>query len=99
MESNGKYVDRNGNVVDTRLARLSGVNLARTVSTRSIADPPGNQNGTVRFHRSGYHHNPLSDHHQKLLSNFFAQTERWRLVNPAKWLSRNIVIRVKSGNA
>ncbi len=43
-------------------------------------------------------HNPLSDHHQKLLSNFFAQTEAWRLVNPAKWLSRNIAIRVKTGD-
>ncbi len=93
MESNGKYVDRNGNVWITRLARLSGVNQALTVSTLLPADPPGNQNGTVRFHRSGITHNPLSDHHQKLLSNFFAQPKRWRLVNPAKWLSRNIVIR------
>ena len=41
-------------------------------------------------------HNPLSDHHQKLLSNFFAQTEARPLVNPAKWLSRNIAIRVKT---
>lgn len=39
----------------TRLARLSGVNLARTVSTRSISWSTREPKWYVRFHRSGYH--------------------------------------------
>src|SRR5690348_9348465 len=29
----------------------------------------------MRFYRTGVSQNPTGDHHQKLLSNFFAQTE------------------------
>ncbi|EIJ2581243.1 glucose-6-phosphate isomerase [Shigella sonnei] len=76
MESNGKYVDRNGNVVDYQTGPI-------------IWGEPGT-NGQHAFYQlihqgtkmvpcdfiaSAITHNPLSDHHQKLLSNFFAQTE------------------------
>ncbi len=76
MESNGKFVDRNGYRVDYRTGPI-------------IWGEPGT-NGQHAFYQlihQGKHlipcdfiasansHNPLSDHHSKLLSNFFAQTE------------------------
>ena len=76
MESNGKYVDRNGKVVDYHTGPI-------------IWGEPGT-NGQHAFYQLIHQgtkmvpcdfiapaitHNPLSDHHQKLLSNFFAQTE------------------------
>lgn len=76
MESNGKYVDRNGNIVDYQTGPI-------------IWGEPGT-NGQHAFYQLIHQgtkmvpcdfiapaitHNPLSDHHQKLLSNFFAQTE------------------------
>ncbi len=76
MESNGKYVDRNGNVVDYQTGPI-------------IWGEPGT-NGQHAFYQLIHQgtkmvpcdfiapaitHNPLSEHHQKLLSNFFAQTE------------------------
>ncbi|WP_072570167.1 MULTISPECIES: glucose-6-phosphate isomerase [unclassified Enterobacter] len=76
MESNGKYVDRNGNPVDYQTGPI-------------IWGEPGT-NGQHAFYQLIHQgtkmvpcdfiapaitHNPLSDHHPKLLSNFFAQTE------------------------
>lgn len=76
MESNGKYVDRSGNRVDYSTGPI-------------IWGEPGT-NGQHSFYQlihQGTHlipadfiaaaisHNPLSDHHHKLMSNFFAQTE------------------------
>lgn len=76
MESNDKYVDRNGKVVDYQTGPI-------------IWGEPGT-NGQHAFYQLIHQgtkmvpcdfiapaitHNPLSDHHQKLLSNFFAQTE------------------------
>lgn len=76
MESNGKYVDRSGNAV--------------TYSTGPIIWGEPGTNGQHSFYQlihQGTHlipadfiapaisHNPLSDHHNKLMSNFFAQTE------------------------
>ena len=76
MESNGKYVDRNGKVLDYQTGPI-------------IWGEPGT-NGQHAFYQLIHQgtkmvpcdfiapaitHNPLSDHHQKLLSNFFAQTE------------------------
>ena len=55
MESNGKYVDRNGKVVDYQTGPIIWVNLHERSARVLSADPPGNQNGTVRFHRPGYH--------------------------------------------
>ncbi|WP_024550310.1 glucose-6-phosphate isomerase [Siccibacter turicensis] len=76
MESNGKFVDRNGNAVDYQTGPI-------------IWGEPGT-NGQHAFYQLIHQgtkmvpcdfiapaktHNPLSDHHAKLLSNFFAQTE------------------------
>ncbi|MFS2224081.1 glucose-6-phosphate isomerase [Pantoea sp. B65] len=76
MESNGKYVDRNGEPVSYQTGPI-------------IWGEPGT-NGQHAFYQLIHQgtklvpcdfiapassHNPLSDHHAKLLSNFFAQTE------------------------
>lgn len=77
MESNGKYVDRNGNAItDYQTGPI-------------IWGEPGT-NGQHAFYQlihqgttlipcdfiaPAISHNPLGDHHNKLLSNFFAQTE------------------------
>ncbi|MFC6378824.1 glucose-6-phosphate isomerase [Tatumella terrea] len=76
MESNGKYVDREGHAVDYQTGPI-------------IWGEPGT-NGQHAFYQLIHQgtktipcdfiapvvsHNALSDHHPKLLSNFFAQTE------------------------
>ena len=76
MESNGKYVDRNGNKVDYQTGPI-------------IWGEPGT-NGQHAFYQLIHQgtkvipcdfiapartHNKVGDHHVKLLSNFFAQTE------------------------
>ncbi|MBA5764651.1 glucose-6-phosphate isomerase [Vibrio sp. 404] len=76
MESNGKYVDREGNAVTYQTGPI-------------IWGEPGT-NGQHAFYQlihqgtklipcdfiaPAISHNPASDHHQKLMSNFFAQTE------------------------
>ncbi|TDB55851.1 glucose-6-phosphate isomerase [Photorhabdus khanii] len=76
MESNGKYIDRNGHPVGYQTGPI-------------IWGEPGT-NGQHAFYQlihqgtklipcdfiaPAISHNPLSDHHNKLLSNFFAQTE------------------------
>ncbi|ROV58224.1 glucose-6-phosphate isomerase [Vibrio ponticus] len=76
MESNGKYVDRNGNAVTYQTGPI-------------IWGEPGT-NGQHAFYQlihqgtklipcdfiaPAISHNPAGDHHQKLMSNFFAQTE------------------------
>lgn len=76
MESNGKSVDRNGEEVEYKTGPV-------------IWGEPGT-NGQHAFYQLIHQgtrlipcdfiapaqtHNPIGDHHQKLLSNFFAQTE------------------------
>ncbi len=76
MESNGKYVDRNGNKVDYQTGPI-------------IWGEPGT-NGQHAFYQLMHQgtklipcdflapaisHNPIGDHHPKLLANYFAQTE------------------------
>ena len=76
MESNGKYIDRNGNRVDYQTGPI-------------IWGEPGT-NGQHAFYQlihqgtklipcdfiaPAISHNPIGQHHQMLLSNFFAQTE------------------------
>ena len=76
MESNGKYVDRNGEQVDYQTGPI-------------IWGEPGT-NGQHAFYQlihqgtklipcdfiaSVINHNQIGDHHPKLLANFFAQTE------------------------
>lgn len=76
MESNGKYIDRNGKKV--------------TYQTGPILWGEPGTNGQHAFYQlihqgtklipcdfmaPAVSHNPISDHHPKLLANFFAQTE------------------------
>ncbi|MDB5252498.1 MAG: glucose-6-phosphate isomerase [Flaviaesturariibacter sp.] len=76
MESNGKSVDRNGEAV--------------TYATGPIVWGEPGTNGQHAFYQlihqgtllipcdfiaTAQSHNPIGDHHEKLLSNFFAQTE------------------------
>lgn len=76
MESNGKYIDRNGDRV--------------TYSTGPVIWGEPGTNGQHAFYQlihqgtklipcdfiaPAISHNPLGDHHEKLLSNFFAQTQ------------------------
>ncbi|MDR1762264.1 MAG: glucose-6-phosphate isomerase [Bacteroidales bacterium] len=76
MESNGKYIDRNGKKV--------------TYQTGPILWGEPGTNGQHAFYQlihqgtklipcdfmaPAISHNPISDHHPKLLANFFAQTE------------------------
>jgi len=76
MESNGKSVDRNGNAVSYQTGPI-------------VWGEPGT-NGQHAFYQlihqgtkmipcdfiaPAVSHNPVGDHHQKLLANFFAQTE------------------------
>jgi len=76
MESNGKYVDRNGEQVDYQTGPI-------------IWGEPGT-NGQHAFYQlihqgtklipcdfiaAAINHNKLGDHHPKLLANYFAQTE------------------------
>ncbi|WED21589.1 glucose-6-phosphate isomerase [Vibrio sp. JC009] len=76
MESNGKYTDRDGNPVDYQTGPI-------------IWGEPGT-NGQHAFYQlihqgtklipcdfiaPAISHNAVGDHHQKLMSNFFAQTE------------------------
>ncbi len=76
MESNGKYIDRNGEPV--------------TYATGPVIWGEPGTNGQHAFYQlihqgtqiipcdfiaPAISHNPTGDHHQKLLSNFFAQTE------------------------
>jgi glucose-6-phosphate isomerase len=76
MESNGKHIDRDGNTVDYHTGPV-------------IWGEPGT-NGQHAFYQlihqgtrlipcdfiaPAISHNPLGDHHVKLLANFFAQTE------------------------
>ena len=76
MESNGKYVDRNGNVVDYQTGPIiwgePGTNGQHAFYQLIHL---GTKMVTCDFIAPAITHNPLSDHHQKLLSNFFAQTE------------------------
>lgn len=77
MESNGKYVSRDGKIIDN-------------YQTGPIIWGEPGTNGQHAFYQLIHQgttlipcdfiapaqtHNPLSDHHEKLLSNFFAQTE------------------------
>ncbi len=76
MESNGKSIDRNGEVVDYNTGPViwgePGTNgqhaFYQLIHQGTLLIP-------CDFIAPAQTHNPLSDHHVKLLSNFFAQTE------------------------
>jgi glucose-6-phosphate isomerase len=76
MESNGKHVDRNGKQVDHHTGPViwgePGTNgqhaFYQLIHQGTLLIP-------ADFIAPAISHNPLGDHHNKLLSNFFAQTE------------------------
>jgi len=76
MESNGKYVDRNGSNVSYYTGPViwgePGTN-GQHAFYQLIHQ--GTQMIPADFIAPAISHNPIGDHHQKLLSNFFAQTE------------------------
>jgi glucose-6-phosphate isomerase len=97
MESNGKYVDRNGNSVNYQTGPI-------------IWGEPGT-NGQHAFYQlihqgtklipcdfiaSAINHNQLGDHHPKLLANFFAQTEAMMVGKTEEQVKKELVDAGKS---
>jgi len=76
MESNGKYIDREGNKVNYSTGPViwgePGTN-GQHAFYQLIHQ--GTQMIPCDFIAPAQTHNPVSDHHAKLMSNFFAQTE------------------------
>ena len=76
MESNGKYVDRNGNKVTYQTGPViwgePGTN-GQHAFYQLIHQ--GSQIIPVDFIAAAQSHNEIGDHHMKLMSNFFAQSE------------------------
>ncbi|WP_026463455.1 glucose-6-phosphate isomerase [Adhaeribacter aquaticus] len=76
MESNGKYIDREGNKVSYQTGPIiwgePGTN-GQHAFYQLIHQ--GTQLIPCDFLAPAQSHNPIGDHHAKLLSNFFAQTE------------------------
>lgn len=76
MESNGKYVDRNGTAVDYATGPViwgePGTN-GQHAFYQLIHQ--GTQKVPCDFIAPAISHNPIGQHHNILLSNFFAQTE------------------------
>ena len=76
MESNGKHVDRNGNITTYN---TGGVIWGEPGTNGQHAFYQLLHQGTeiipTDFIAAAQTHNPLGDHHMKLMSNFFAQTE------------------------
>ena len=76
MESNGKSVDRNGNSIDYSTGPViwgePGTNgqhaFYQLIHQGTLVIP-------CDFIAPAISHNPIGDHHVKLMSNFFAQTE------------------------
>ncbi len=76
MESNGKSIDRNGEPIDYATGPViwgePGTNgqhaFYQLIHQGTLTIP-------CDFIAAAKTHNPIGDHHQKLLSNFFAQTE------------------------
>ena len=76
MESNGKYIDRN----DDKVTYQTGPVIWGEPGTNGQHAfyqliHQGTQMIPCDFIAPAISHNPTGDHHQKLLSNFFAQTE------------------------
>jgi glucose-6-phosphate isomerase len=76
MESNGKCIDRNGNTIDYKTGPViwgePGTNgqhaFYQLIHQGTIVIPSD-------FIAPAITHNAIGDHHHKLMSNFFAQTE------------------------
>ena len=100
MESNGKYVDRNGHPVTYQTGPV-------------IWGEPGT-NGQHAFYQlihqgtkmipcdfiaTAISQNPIGDHHVKLLSNFFAQTEALMMGKTAEEVTAELQAQGKSAEA
>jgi glucose-6-phosphate isomerase len=100
MESNGKYVDRNGDPVTYQTGPV-------------IWGEPGT-NGQHAFYQlihqgtkmipcdfiaTAISQNPIGDHHVKLLSNFFAQTEALMMGKTADEVTAELQAQGKSAEA
>jgi glucose-6-phosphate isomerase len=76
MESNGKSVDRNGNAVDYQTGPIiwgePGTNGQHAFYQLIHQGTKLIPSDFIAFAKSN---NPIGDHHEKLLSNFFAQPE------------------------
>ncbi len=76
MESNGKHVDRNGNTIDYFTGSViwgePGTNGQHAFYQLLHQ---GTEIIPVDFIAAAESHNPIGDHHMKLMSNFFAQSE------------------------
>ncbi len=98
MESNGKYVDRNGEQVDYQTGPI-------------IWGEPGT-NGQHAFYQlihqgtkmipcdfiaAAINHNQVGDHHPKLLANFFAQTEAMMVGKTAEQVEAELKATGKTG--
>lgn len=97
MESNGKYIDRNGHIVDYQTGPI-------------IWGEPGT-NGQHAFYQlihqgtklipadfiaPAQSHNPIGQHHQLLLSNFFAQTQALMNGKPLEMVIEELIAQGKS---
>ena len=76
MESNGKYVNRDGHTVNYQTGPIIWGELG-TNGQHAFYQliHQGTKTIPCDFIASAVSHNPIGDHHEKLLSNFFAQTE------------------------
>ena len=80
----------------TRRVRSSGASRAPTVSTRVLpADPSGHQNGTVRFHRPGYHPQPALRSSSGAAVQLLSPDRGPAFGKSREVVGRNIAIRVK----
>ncbi|WP_430811694.1 MULTISPECIES: glucose-6-phosphate isomerase [unclassified Carboxylicivirga] len=97
MESNGKYVDRNGERVNYQTGPIlwgePGTN-GQHAFYQLIHQ--GTKLIPCDFMATAKSHNPLSDHHPKLLANFFAQTEAMMLGKTEEQVSAELKAAGKS---
>ncbi|CEN32087.1 Glucose-6-phosphate isomerase [Candidatus Westeberhardia cardiocondylae] len=76
MESNGKHIDRNGNIIQYQTSPIIWGEIG-TNGQHSFYQllHQGTKMVPCDFIAPAISHNPIHNHHKKLLSNFFAQTE------------------------
>ena len=94
MESNGKYLDRAGQKVDYHTGQIL-FGSAGTNGQHSFYQllHQGTRLIPADFIAPAISHYPIGDHHEKLLANFFAQTEALafgNMHNPAHDFNENI---------
>ncbi len=94
MESNGKYIDRNGDLIDYQTGPIiwgeSGTNGQHAFYQLLHQ---GMKLIPCDFIASVVSHNPVRDHHVKLLSHFFAQTEALAFGKSLEEVEKEILFR------